>query len=255
MKVVILAGGYGTRLAEYTSLMPKPMVQIGNKPILEHIMMSYSKFGFQDFYLALGYKGNIIKDYFYKYQIINSDFRVDLSDGSITPYYKHSPGWKISLIDTGMDSMTGGRLLRLKEYIQDQTFLMTYGDAVSDVNIEKVLNFHKSHGKLVTVTAVRPPARFGEMEISIDNKVTRFLEKPQISEGWINGGYFVFEPEFLDYIENDQTVLERKPLEKAAINDQLMAYFHEDFWQCMDTKRDKDFLENMIKNKNTPWLN
>ena len=141
--------------------------------------------------------GNIIKDYFYKYQIINSDFRVDLSDGSITPYYKHSPGWKISLIDTGMDSMTGGRLLRLKEYIQDQTFLMTYGDAVSDVNIEKVLNFHKSHGKLVTVTAVRPPARFGEMEISIDNKVTRFLEKPQISEGWINGDISYLNRNFL----------------------------------------------------------
>jgi len=254
MKVVILAGGYGTRLSEFTSLIPKPMVQIGNKPILEHIMIGYSKFGFKDFYLALGYKGNVIKDYFYKYQIINSDFQVDLSDGSIKPYYRHAPDWKISLIDTGIDSMTGGRLLRLKEFISEDTFLMTYGDAVSNVDIEKLLDFHKSHGKLVTVTAVRPPARFGEMEIN-NNEVVSFLEKPQIREGWINGGFFAIEPEFLDYLDNDQTVLEKKPLETAANNDQLMAYFHEDFWQCMDTKRDKDLLEKMIINKNTPWLN
>ena len=255
MKVVILAGGYGIRLAEYTALMPKPMVQIGNKPILEHIMMTYSKFGFKDFYLALGYKGNIIKDYFYKYQIVNSDFQVDLSDGSIKPYYKYSPDWKISLIDTGIDSMTGGRLLRLREFIEDDTFLMTYGDAVSDVNIEKILEFHKSHGKLVTITAVRPPARFGEMEININKEVVSFAEKPQIREGWINGGFFVFEPSFLDYLDDDLTVLEKKPLEIAAKNNQLMAFYHEGFWQCMDTKRDKDFLDNMIKAKNTPWLN
>ncbi len=254
MKVVILAGGFGTRLSEYTTSIPKPMVYIGNKPILEHIMISYDKYGFNDFYLALGYKGNVIKEYFHNYQLINSDFQVNLFDGEIKIYNKHSSNWKVSLIDTGIDSMTGGRLKRLKNYLSGETFMMTYGDAVSDVDINEILKFHKSHGKLVTVTAVRPPARFGEMTITNENKVTNFREKPQIKEGWINGGYFVIEPEFLETIQDDQTVLEKKPLQEAASKNQLMAYFHEGFWQCMDTKRDKDLLDNMINKRSTPWL-
>ncbi|KGG12038.1 MULTISPECIES: glucose-1-phosphate cytidylyltransferase [Prochlorococcus] len=253
MKVVILAGGFGTRLSEYTSIIPKPMLRIGDKPIIEHIMNIYSKFGLNDFYLALGYKAEVVKDYFYKYQILNSDFKVDLRNGSIKPYQRHSPNWSVSLIDTGKDTMTGGRLLRLKEYIKDETFLLTYGDAVTDLNINNVLNYHKKHGKLITVTAVRPTARFGELKISKDNSVSSFREKPQLMEGWINGGYFVIEPEFLDYISNDQTILEKEPLEKAASDSQLMAYLHEGYWHCVDTKRDKDTLDDLVKSGRQPW--
>ena len=254
MKVIILAGGYGTRLAEYTSSIPKPMIYLGDKPILEHIMEIYSNYGFYDFYVALGYKGKLIKEYFQNYHLNKSDFQVDLSSGTLKVFNKHSSNWKISLIDTGINSKTGGRLKRLKKYIGGKTFMMTYGDAVSDVNIRDIVEFHKSHGKLVTVTAVRPPARFGEMTISNKNVVTSFLEKPQIQEGWINGGFFIIEPEFLDFIEDDQTILEKKPLEKAAEENQLMAFFHEGFWQCMDTKRDKDLLDKMILNDHIPWL-
>ena len=253
MKVVILSGGFGTRISEYTSVIPKPMIPINGKPIIEHIMEIYSKYGFNDFYLALGYKSKVIKEYFYNYEILNSNFRVNLSDGLITPYKKPKKEWTINLIDTGENTMTGGRIKRLKEYIQDGTFLLTYGDAVTDLNISKVVEFHKSHGKMVTVTGVRPPARFGELTINENNEVLEFKEKPNIKEGWINGGFFVIEPSFLDYINDDNCILEKEPLEKAANCNELVAYLHDGFWHCIDTKRDKDNLEEIIKNNKNSW--
>lgn len=252
MKVIILAGGFGTRLAEYTDLIPKPMVKIGDKPILWHIMNHYSKYGHEDFYLALGYKANIIKDYFLNYHLINSDFSADLSDGSIEIHDSKKINWKVNLINTGLKTMTGGRLKRLRKHIGDETCMLTYGDGLSNVNLDELLKFHKEHGKLVTITAVRPAARFGELIIK-NNLVSNFEEKPQVQTGWINGGYFIFEPALLDLIENDDTVLEKEPLEKATKKGQLMAYLHEGFWQCMDTKRDRDFLDEMWNSGNPPW--
>ena len=253
MKVIILAGGFGTRLSEYTSKIPKPMITIGNKPLLEHIMEIYSKSGHKEFYIALGYKAEIIKDYFYKYKTIKSDFKINLSSGDIYSYESNSPNWNVSLINTGENSMTGGRILRLKKYISEDTFLFTYGDAVTALNINEVIAFHKKHKKLLTITAVRPPARFGEMKISTTSQITSFEEKPQIQEGWINGGYFVAEPGIFDYLDNDQTILERGPLEKIAKDGQLMAYKYEGFWQCVDTKRDKDNLNNLLHEGKIPW--
>ena len=253
MKVIILAGGFGTRISEYTGLIPKPMIRIGDKPILENIMEIYAKFGHNEFFLALGYKGEIIKDYFFNYHILNSDFSINLKNGEVKSFRNNSKNWKVNLIDTGINSNTGGRLLRLKEYIGNESFLLTYGDALSDVNINDVINFHKEQGKLITVTAVRPPARFGEMTLNESNKVESFLEKPQIGEGWINGGFFVIEPEFFNYLENDQTILEKNPLEKAAKDGKFTAYKHNGFWQCMDTKRDKETLEKLLKNEIVPW--
>jgi glucose-1-phosphate cytidylyltransferase len=224
MKVIILAGGFGTRIAEYTKIIPKPMVEINKKPILIHIMEHYVKFGFDNFYIALGYKGNIIKKYFDKNK------------------YK----WNINLIDTGVKTMTGGRLKRLKKFIGNETFLMTYGDGISDVNIKKLIKFHKNNKKLVTLTAVRPPARFGAIKL-IGNKVKIFKEKENTDEGWINGGFFVINPKFFKYIKNDNTFLEKEPLEKLSNERQLAAFKHNGFWQCMDTKRDKDKLEEILK--------
>jgi len=253
MKVVILAGGFGTRLSEYTSLIPKPMLRIGQKPIIEHIMNIYTKHGYSDFYLALGYKSDIIKDYFSKYDILNSDFKVDLPSGNIEFHQKYTPNWTVNLINTGDTTMTGGRLKRLTKYLFDDTFLLTYGDAVTDLDINKVVEFHKSHGKLVTVTGVRPPARFGELKLNNLNEVIEFKEKPSLKQGWINGGFFVIEPKFLDYIQGDDTVLEKEPLEKIAQESELMAYLHDGFWQCVDTKRDKDNLENLLKENKDLW--
>lgn len=253
MKVVVLAGGFGTRLSEYTTTIPKPMVAIGGKPILEHIMDIYSKYSHNEFYIALGYKSELIKEYFYNYKILRSDFKINLKTGYIFPYKDYSKDWTVNLINTGQNSMTGGRLLRLKPYL-DETFFFTYGDAVSDLNIHELLRFHKAKKKLVTITAVRPPARFGQLNINNSDIVTSFEEKPQLKQGWINGGYFVIEPEFLNYIENDQSILEKTPLELAAKKGELAAFKHDGFWQCMDTKRDKDNLENLIKNKQVPWL-
>ena len=197
MKVVILSGGFGTRISEYTSIIPKPMIRIGNKPIIEHIMEIYSKHGYEDFYLALGYKAEIIKEYFYKYEFLNSDFKVDLRNGKLTSYKKNFRNWEVNLIDTGIKTMTGGRLKRLQKHIGNETFLLTYGDAVTDLNIQNVVDYHKEHGKLVTVTGVRPPARFGELKINEStNQVVDFKEKPNITQGWINGGFFVMEPDF-----------------------------------------------------------
>ena len=252
MKVVILSGGFGTRISEYTTVIPKPMIPINGKPIIEHIMEIYSKYGFKDFYLALGYKANVIKEYFYNYEILNSNFKVDFKNRSVTPFKKQDKEWTVNLIDTGENTMTGGRLKRLKEYIKDDTFLLTYGDAVTDLDINKVIKFHYSHGKMITVTGVRPPARFGELTINENNEVLEFKEKPNIKEGWINGGFFVIEPRFLEYINGDDCILEKEPLEKAAKSNELVAYLHDGFWHCIDTKRDKDNLEEIIKN-NKEW--
>ena len=231
MKVIILAGGFGTRLAEYTSTIPKPMIPIGGKPMLSHIMQIYSNYGHKDFFVALGYKGEIIREYFKG--VSNS--------------------WKINLVDTGANSMTGGRVKRLQKLIGKETFMLTYGDGLSDINIANLIAFHKNHGKLVTITAVRPPARFGALRLK-ESEVVSFKEKSQLTESWINGGFFVIEPDFFKMIDGDDTVLERGPLEKAASMKELMAFRHEGFWQCMDHRLDKDLLDEMCKNGNAQWL-
>ena len=253
MKVIILSGGFGTRIAEYTSIIPKPMIRIGGKPIIEHIMEIYAKYGHKDFYLALGYKSEVIKEYFYNYSFLNSNFQINLKDGKVYPYEKNEKDWSINLIDTGINTMTGGRLKRLKKFIGDETFLLTYGDAVTDLNINKVLEFHKKNGKMVTVTGVRPPARFGELTINEKNEVLEFKEKPNTQAGWINGGFFVMEPEFLNYIDDDESILEKEPLENIAKENELLAFLHDGFWHCIDTKRDKDNLENIVNSGNKIW--
>ena len=251
MKVILLAGGFGTRLAEYTETIPKPMIPIGGKPILWHIMKSYASFGHKDFYVALGYKAEVIKEYFLNYRALNSDFSVDLNSGDVCPHQVDSVDWRVTLVNTGVDTMTGGRLKRMKSFIGNETFMLTYGDGVADIDLDNLLKFHRSHGKMVTVSAVRPTARFGELEIE-GSRVAAFQEKPQMHDGWINGGYFVIEPGFFDLIGGDKTLLEREPLERATREGQLMAYCHEGFWHCMDTKRDHDLLESLWV-KGAPW--
>jgi glucose-1-phosphate cytidylyltransferase len=254
MKIVILCGGLGTRLSEETQVKPKPMVEIGGKPILWHIMKIYEKYNFLDFVLALGYKGEFIKDYFMNYHARMSDFSVKLKTGKIDFTNPSAEDWNISLIDTGSSTMTGGRLLRLKPILEKSgTFMLTYGDGVSNVDLNKLLNFHKSHGKLATVTSVRPPARFGGMLIGEQGQVMNFKEKPQSGEGWINGGFFVFEQGIFDYLENDSTILEQFPLENLTKIGQLMAYEHHGYWQCMDTVRDRDNLQELWTSGNAPW--
>ncbi|TGK78445.1 glucose-1-phosphate cytidylyltransferase [Leptospira noumeaensis] len=254
MKAIILAGGFGTRLSEYTDVIPKPMVPIGGKPILWHIMNHFARFNHNDFYIALGYKAEVVKEYFLNYRSLNSDFSVNLETGKITHYNSPKVDWNVTLVNTGADTMTGGRLLRMKEIIGNETFLLTYGDGLSNVDMDKLIQFHKSHKKMITVTAVHPGARFGELEIET-GRVISFQEKPQTTQGWINGGFFVIEPSFFDLLENDQTILEKSPLETASKNGELMAYQHEGFWQCMDTKRDKDHLEELFQSGRAPWLN
>ena len=231
MKVIILAGGFGTRLSEYTSTIPKPMIHVGNKPILHHIMQFYANFGHTDFYIALGYKGEVIKKYFSN---IDSD-------------------WKINLIDTGANSMTGGRVKRLQKIIGKETFMLTYGDGLSDININDLVSFHKNHGKMVTISAVRPPARFGALKLK-DSEVVSFKEKSQLTGSWINGGFFVMEPNFFEMLSSDETVLEKEPLEKVVSMKELVAFKHEGFWQCMDHKLDKDLLDEMCNKKEAPWI-
>ena len=252
MKVVILAGGFGTRLSEYTESIPKPMVSVGGKPILWHIMNTYARFNHKDFYIALGYKSEVIKEYFLNYRALNSDFTVDLSNGDLIAHQQDAVDWRVTLVDTGLDSMTGGRVKRLKDFIGNEPFLLTYGDGLADLDIDALIRFHQSHGKMATVSAVHPGARFGELDIK-DNMVISFKEKPQTTQGWINGGYFVIEPDFFDLIEGDDTVLEKEPLEQVSQMGELMSYQHEGFWQCMDTKRDRDALEELWQSDQAPW--
>jgi glucose-1-phosphate cytidylyltransferase len=251
MKVIILAGGFGTRLAEYTNIIPKPMIPVGGKPIIWHIMQTYARFGHKDFFVALGYKAEVVKEYFLNYRALNADFTVDLASGKVNSHQIDQVDWKVTLVNTGDASMTGGRVKRMKPFIGNETCMLTYGDGVADIDIDALLAFHRNHGKMVTVSAVRPAARFGELEID-GPRVASFQEKPQMHGGWINGGYFVFEPEFFDLISDDSTLLEREPLEQATQAGELMAYQHDGFWHCMDTKRDHDLLE-LLWSKGAPW--
>lgn len=252
MKVLILAGGFGTRMSEYTDLIPKPMVTIGGYPILWHIMNIYSRYGFKDFYIATGYKSEIIKDYFLNFRNLNSDFQINLADGSIHYHETKNINWNVTIVDTGSSTMTGGRIKRMKQYMGNETFLMTYGDGVADIDIKSLINFHQDHHKICTVSAVHPNARFGELEIE-NNLVTSFKEKPQTKKGWINGGFFVMNPEIFNYILDDDTILEKQPLEKLSSERELMAFHHEGYWQCIDTKRDRDVLEELWKSGHSFW--
>tara|TARA_B110000008_G_scaffold278152_1_gene321147 strand:+ start:362 stop:1126 length:765 start_codon:yes stop_codon:yes gene_type:complete len=252
MKTIILAGGFGTRLSEYTSLIPKPMVEIGGKPILYHVMSHYAKYGYTDFLLALGYKSEVIKKYFMDFSLTNSDFRVSMATNKLETLNPSELDWEILLLNTGSKTMTGGRVKRMEQYVNSERFMLTYGDGVSNVNISELVKFHESHGKMVTVTGVHPVARFGELDIE-SNKVMSFKEKPQTTKGWINGGFFVIEPEFFSLIDGDSSILEKTPLEQCAEMGELMVFKHEGFWQCMDTKRDRDTLQSMWDSGNVPW--
>lgn len=254
MKIIILAGGLGTRLSEYTKKIPKPMVDIKGKPILMHIIESYNKYGFNDFCIALGYKGDVIKKYFLELAGLPFKSSNELNSHEVLKVKIPNSNIDITLANTGRDTLTGGRLKRLKEYIGNKTFMLTYGDGLSNVNFNQLLNAHKQSKKLITVTAVHPVARFGELKIDSKNNVTSFKEKPQMQEGWINGGFFVVEPKIIDFIDDDTTIFEEEPLEKAARLNQFHAFKHEGFWYCMDTQRDKDFLENIVDKGTPPWI-
>ncbi|RMD58585.1 glucose-1-phosphate cytidylyltransferase [Candidatus Parcubacteria bacterium] len=251
MRVVILAGGLGSRLAEETSERPKPMVEIGGKPIIWHIMNIYAAGGINEFCIACGYKGEVIKEYFANFHLHLADISVDMVNGNVEFHNSRAPDLRLHLIDTGVQTQTGGRLLRMKPWLSE-TFMMTYGDGVADVDVRELLQFHRSHGKLATITAVRPPARFGGLRFE-GNRVAEFIEKPQIGEGWINGGFMVLEPAVLDYIHGDDCIFEREPLERLAVEGELMAYRHEGFWQPMDTLREKHLLEEFWRSGQAPW--
>ncbi|MDD2799767.1 MAG: glucose-1-phosphate cytidylyltransferase [Bacteroidales bacterium] len=255
MKVLLLAGGLGSRLSEETTLKPKPMVEIGGKPILWHIMKIYSHYGFNDFVILCGYKGYVIKEYFANYYRHMSDMTVDMTNNTITHHKNSAEPWKVTLIDTGLETMTGGRIKRAQEYIGDEPFLLTYGDGVGDVNISDVVKFHKAHGKLITMTSVQPDGRFGSLDIDANNNILSFKEKPKGDGSWINAGFFVCEPGVFDYIKNGNgTTFEKEPLENLAIDRQLVTYKHDGFWKPMDTLRDKSQLEEMIENGTAPWI-
>lgn len=253
MKVAILAGGLGTRLQEETQVKPKPMVEIGGRPIIWHIMKIYAAQGFNEFVVALGYKGGIIKDYFLNYRTRDSNLVVDLESGDVKVWGAGSlENWRIHLIDTGANSMTGGRIKRVAEYLDGEPFMATYGDGVADIDLAKLIERHESSGSLATVTAVRPPARFGQIQLD-ELTVNSFAEKPQTEGGWINGGFFIFEPQIKDYIADDATILEKEPLERLAREGRLSAYKHEGFWQCMDTLRDVEYLSRRWNEDDAPW--
>ncbi|MFT4804078.1 MAG: glucose-1-phosphate cytidylyltransferase [Psychroserpens sp.] len=253
MKVLLLAGGFGTRLSEETDLKPKPMVDIGGKPILWHIMKMYSQYGYNDFVILLGYKGYFIKEYFVNYFLHQSDVTIDLSSNEMKIHKNTSEPWTVTLIDTGLHTMTGGRVKRAQDVVGDSPFMLTYGDGVSDVDIEKLVEFHKSHGKAITMTAVQPDGRFGAIEIKND-QIVAFLEKPKGDGSWINGGFFVCEPKVFDYInDGDETIFEQEPLKKLAVDGELFSYKHHGFWKCMDTLKDKSDLNKMIDTNSAKW--
>jgi glucose-1-phosphate cytidylyltransferase len=252
LKVVILAGGLGTRLSEETEIRPKPMVEIGERPILWHIVKHYEHHGFEEFLVALGYKGEVIKRYFLDYHRLDGNMTIDFTRGKVETHDEEGANWTMHLWDTGHDTNTGGRIKRLEPWLKDDTFMVTYGDGVSDVDLKDLLRFHHSHGCIATVTAVRPPARFGGLTFDGD-LVSEFSEKPQIEEGWINGGFLVFEPAIFDYLEGDHSSLEADAMERLAVHGQLAAYRHGRFWQCMDTLRDKRLLESLWKSGQAPW--
>jgi glucose-1-phosphate cytidylyltransferase len=253
MKTVILAGGYGTRLSEETSLKPKPMVAIGGRPILWHIMKIYSYYGFNEFIICLGYKGFVIKEYFANYFLHQSDVMFNLSDNSMQVINNTSEPWKVTLIDTGDNTMTGGRLLRIKNYIGDETFMMTYGDGVANINIKALIEFHKADNKIATLTAAQPTGRFGVLNIDYNNAVKNFNEKPKGEGGWVNAGFFVLEPKVFDYIKDDSTTFEKEPLQRLAMENQLNAFHHKDFWMPMDKLSDKLELEKLWVSNNASW--
>ena len=254
MKVVILAGGYGTRISEETDLKPKPMVEIGGKPILWHIMKIYSAYGFNDFVILLGYKSYYIKEYFTNYFLHQSDITIDLRSNQVEVHNNTSEPWKVTLVDTGLDTMTGGRIKRAQKYIGNESFLLTYGDGVSDVNIAETVAFHKKHGKALTMTAIQPEARFGNLDIQEDQRVENFIEKPKTEGGWINGGFFVCEPDVFDYLsEDEECIFEQTPLQSIAKDGELVAYKHYNFWQCMDTLRDNQKLNKMWQENKADW--
>lgn len=255
MKVLILAGGFGSRLSEETTLKPKPMVEIGGKPILWHIMKIYSSFGFNEFVILCGYKGYMIKEYFAHYFLHMADITIDMTTNHITHHNNYAEPWKVTLIDTGLDTMTGGRIKKVKDYIGNEPFMLTYGDGVSDVNINDLILYHKSHGKAITMTSVLPEGRYGSLIVNKDQQVLSFQEKPQGDDSWINAGFFVCQPEVFDYIPvGDKIIFEREPLENLAKAGQLYSFKHHGFWKPMDTQRDKNQLEQLIENNKAPWI-
>lgn len=255
MKVLILAGGLGSRLSEETTLKPKPMVEIGGKPILWHIMKIYSTYGFNEFIILCGYKGYVIKEYFANYYNHMSDMTIDMSTNTITHHKNHAEQWKVTLVDTGLETMTGSRVKKVKDYIGNEPFMLTYGDGVCDININDLVEYHKKHGKAITMTAVQPEGRFGSLQIDDNNKVKIFQEKPIGDGSWINAGFFVCEPKVFDYIhDGDKVIFEREPLEGLATQEELHVYKHHGFWKPMDTQRDKTQLEKMIDSETAPWI-
>ncbi len=255
MKVVMLAGGYGTRISEESHLKPKPMIEIGGKPILWHIMKEYSYYGFNEFVICAGYKQHVIKEWFANYYLHNSDITFDFSnDNKMTVHSNVAEPWKVTIVDTGLNTMTGGRIKRIKDYVGDETFMLTYGDGVCDINIKELLEFHRSHGKIATITAIQLTQRFGILDIEDDNTISSFREKSDDDSARINGGYMVLEPEVFNYLDDDTTVFEQGPMKQMAADGQLVAYQYDGYWQCMDTKREMDKLNELIETNKAPWM-